>query len=114
MSASFPADSPEQSEAVLRRMNARLRQQLDHAELKIRVLEERLRRERIAKYGTRSETLSDLQLELLDLEPGVSSEEVAAESEREPIPPPVEEKPCWDMQGTSRKRYQLWLLTTTL
>jgi transposase len=94
MSASFPADSPEQSEAVLRRMNARLRQQLDHAELKIRVLEERLRRERIAKYGTRSETLSDLQLELLDLEPGVSSEEVAAESEREPIPPPVEEKPA--------------------
>lgn len=33
----------------------------------------------------RSEKLSDLQLELLDLEPGVSSDEVEAETEREPI-----------------------------
>jgi transposase len=55
------------------------------AELKIQVLEERLRQELIAKYGKRSETLSDLQLELLDLEPGVSSEEIEAESQREPI-----------------------------
>ena len=36
------------------------------AEVKIQVLEERLRLERIARYGKRSETLSDLQLELLD------------------------------------------------
>ena len=54
--------------------------------------QERLRLERIARYGKRSETLSDLQLELLDLEPGVSSEEVAAESEREPVPPATEDK----------------------
>jgi transposase len=47
---------------------------------------------RIARYGKRSETLSDLQLKLLDLEPGVSSEEVAAESEREPVPPATEDK----------------------
>lgn len=64
---------------------ARREQALALAELKIQVLEERLRLERIAKYGKRSETLSDLQLELLDLEPGVSSDEVEAESEREPI-----------------------------
>src|SRR5277367_1433497 len=83
---------PAHSQAFLLEINAQLRQQLEQAELKIRVLEERLRLERIARYGKRSETLSDLQLELLDLEPGVSSEEVAAESEREPVPPAVEEK----------------------
>lgn len=67
--------------------------ELDYARLKIRALEERLRRERIARYGKRSETLSDLQLELLDHEPGVSGEEVAAESEREPLTTPSEDKP---------------------
>ena len=60
-------------------------QALALAEVKIRVLEERLRLDRIARYGKRSETLSDLQLQLLDLEPGVSSDEVEAESEREPL-----------------------------
>lgn len=44
------------------------RGQLEYAQLKIRVLEERLRKQRIERYGKRSETLSDLQLELLDLE----------------------------------------------
>jgi transposase len=67
--------------------------ELDYARLKIRALEERLRRDRIARYGKRSETLSDLQLELLDLEPGVSSEEVAAEGEREALTTPSEDKP---------------------
>ena len=56
------------------------------AQLKVLVLEERLRQLLIAKYGKRSETLSDVQLQLLDVEPGVSSEEIEAESEREPIP----------------------------
>lgn len=58
---------------------------LQYAELKIRVLEERLRLVRIAKYGPGSEKLSDAQLELLELEPGVSTSEVQAESQREPI-----------------------------
>ena len=53
--------------------------------LKIQVLEERLRLRRIAKYGPGSEKLSNLQLELLEEEPGVSRQEVAAESEREPL-----------------------------
>lgn len=61
---------------------------LEHARVTITLLEEKLRLERIAKYGKASEKLSDLQLELLELEPGVSSEEVQAESEREPLPTP--------------------------
>jgi transposase len=60
---------------------------LQYAELKIRVLEERLRLVRIAKYGPGSEKLSDAQLELLELEPGVSSGEVQAESERPAVQP---------------------------
>ena len=58
--------------------------ELAYAQLKIQLLEERLRKMLIAKYGKASEKLSDLQLELLELEPAVSSEEVEAESQREP------------------------------
>ena len=43
------------------------------------------RRELIEKYGPGSEKLSAAQLELLELEPGVSNVEVQAESEREPV-----------------------------
>ncbi len=50
-------------------------------------MEERLRWQRIQKYGPASEKLSDAQLELLELEPGVSNLEVQAESAREPLPP---------------------------
>jgi hypothetical protein len=50
------------------------------------VLEDRLRLQRIKKYGPGSEKLSDAQLELLELEPGVSNPEVKAESQREPLP----------------------------
>jgi transposase len=63
-----------------------LKQKLQYAELKIRVLEERLRLQRIAKYGPGSEKLSDAQLQLLELEPGVSRAEVEAESQREALP----------------------------
>jgi transposase len=61
---------------------AQLKQQLQWAELKIQVLEERLRLQLIAKYGPASEKLNDAQLELLEQEPGVSHTEVEAESER--------------------------------
>ena len=66
---------------------AQLKQQLQWAELKIQVLEERLRLQLIAKYGPASEKLNDAQLELLEQEPGVSHSEVQAESERaaEPV-----------------------------
>src|ERR1700733_12794163 len=62
----------------------------------IQLLQERLRKQRIGFLGPSSETLSDLQLELLaEEEPGVTREEVEAESQREPIPaaPPRERKP---------------------
>ncbi|MCX6620962.1 MAG: IS66 family transposase, partial [Acidobacteria bacterium] len=59
-----------------------LEKQLAWAQLKIQVLEERLRLQRIAKYGPASEKLSSAQLELLELEPGVSEVEVQAEIER--------------------------------
>src|SRR5882724_10928876 len=64
---------------------ATLERELAWAHLKIQALTEELRQERILKYGPRSETLSSLQLELLDQEPGVSRKEVEAEAAREPI-----------------------------
>src|SRR3954469_8357508 len=64
----------------------RLKRELEWAHIKIRVLEERLRLQRMEKYGPKSEKLSDAQLELLEGEPGVSTAEVEAESRREPVP----------------------------
>jgi len=57
--------------------------ELAWAQLKIQVLEERLRKQRIAQYGPAAEKLSTAQLELLDLEPGVCREEVEAEAGRD-------------------------------
>lgn len=68
------------------------KQELEYSRLKIQVLEERLRLQRIQKYGPGSEKLSSLQLELLEQEPGVSREEVVAESERKAEPPVSEKK----------------------
>jgi transposase len=106
-SAALIAQLQQQLEARDKQVELQTRE-LDYARLKIRVLEERLRQERIAKYGKRSETLSDLQLELLDLEPGVSSEEVGAEREGEPLGAPAadgetrrEEKPA----NTPRRKH---------
>ena len=62
-----------------------LERELQWAQLKIQSLTEELRQERIRKYGPRSETLSNLQLELLEQEPSVTSEEVEAEAQREPV-----------------------------
>jgi transposase len=76
VSPSSPLSESEQIE--------QLKQQLQWAELKIKVLEERLRLQLIAKYGPAGEKLNDAQLELLELEPGVSNVEVQAESERQP------------------------------
>jgi transposase len=71
---------------------ADLQRQLHWAHLKIQALEEKLRLQRIKKYGPGSEKLSDAQLELLEWEPGVSSTEVQAESEREAPPAPAQKK----------------------
>jgi len=69
-----------------------LQKKLVWAELRIQLLEERLRLERIKKYGPGSEKLDDAQLQLLDLEPGVSNVEVQAESGREPLPSPAKQQ----------------------
>ena len=67
--------------------------ELQYRAMKIQLLEEKLRLQRIAKYGPGSEKLSNLQLELLEFEPGVSNTEVAAESERDALlPTPEKEK----------------------
>ena len=73
-----------------------LERELHWATLKIQVLEERLRQRRIQVLGPRSETLSDLQLELLaEEEPSATREEVEAEARREPLSskPARERKP---------------------
>jgi transposase len=75
---------------------AQLESELKWAHLKIQVLEEKLRQQRIRLLGPQSETLSNLQLELLaDEEPSATSDEVAAEAKREPIlrKPARERKP---------------------
>ena len=57
-------------------------QELSWAKLKIQSLEEKLRQERLARFGPRSENLTNLQLLLLEDEPGVTRDEVAAEAGR--------------------------------
>ena len=76
-----PSAAPNESAEV-----TELKRQLHWAHLKIQVLEERLRLQRLQKYGPGSEKLSDAQLDLLELEPGVSNLEVQAESQRGPVP----------------------------
>ena len=74
------------SDLLLR--NATLERELVWAHLKIQVLEERLRKQRIGILGPKSETLSNLQLQLLvEEEPSVTVEEVEAEAGREPMAP---------------------------
>jgi len=93
-----PDDSPEVVE---------LKRQLHWAYLQIQVLEERLRWQRIQKYGPASEKLSDAQLELLELEPGVSNLEVQAESAREPLPLGPERTPHSQRQRPHPGRQEL-------
>jgi transposase len=75
---------------------AELERQLHWAQLKIQVLEQELRQQRIMRLGPRSETLSDLQLELLaEEEPSATRDEVEAEARRERLTrtPPRERQP---------------------
>lgn len=65
---------------------------LQYARLQIQALEEKLRLLRIARYVPGSAKLTSLQLELLELEPGVSNLEVAAEGEFEALPPSSDQK----------------------
>src|SRR5664280_2870555 len=75
------------------------------SELKIQKLEEELRLERMKKYGLRSEKLSDLQLQLLDIEPAVSGDEIQGEIERDPLPESTESNNTTDRQRRSRQNH---------
>jgi transposase len=75
------------------------------SEMKIQKLEEALRLERIKKYGVRSEKLSDLQLKLLDLEPGVSSDEVQGEIECGPLPESTASNKAADSERRARQNH---------
>jgi transposase len=74
------------------RVIAEKSQALAAAEAIIQQLKEALRMERIRKYGKQSEKLSDLQLQLLDLEPAVSSDEIETEVASGPLPEAEHEK----------------------
>jgi hypothetical protein len=63
---------------------AQLKSKLQCAELRIRVLEERLRLMRIEKYGAGGERLSQAQMQLFKLEPVVS--EMIEQAENEQVP----------------------------
>jgi hypothetical protein len=70
---------------LFEKLNASLhlsQERLDRLEKENRLLRELRRRNLLEKYGASGEHLSDEQLELLELEPGVSRAEVKAESER--------------------------------
>jgi transposase len=95
--SAFPSDA-----ALIEQLKQQLastEQRLQFAELRVQVLEERLRQRRIEKYGAGSEKLSNLQLEMLEQEPGVSQAEVQAEGER-----PVIEGNAVEVAGYRRQR----------
>jgi transposase/uncharacterized coiled-coil protein SlyX len=86
------------------RVIAKKEQELFAAEAIIEQLREALRAERVARYGKRSETLSDLQLQLLDLEPAVSSDEIETEIASGPLPDASEGAQASDKPGEKQRR----------
>ena len=80
VSEAFIPSAPAELELI-----AQLKSRLQYAELRIQVLEERLRLMRIEKYGASGEKLSHVQMELFELEPVVSEVIVQAESECTPV-----------------------------
>ena len=66
-----------------------LEDRLERLQRENRLLRELRRLDLLEKYGPSAETLSDSQLELLELEPGVSRAEIEAETQREQLPLPL-------------------------
>ena len=99
MAAADPRVHIEMLEAALRTASRELHWAnltIQKKDAVIVLLQERLRKQRIGFLGPSSETLSDLQLELLiEQEPSTTREEVEAEARREPVStaPPRERKP---------------------
>ena len=95
---SFAASDAEIIEQLKQQLDATTRQldatseRLQLSELRVQLLEDKLRLQRIAKYGPGSEKLTSQQLELLELEPGVSNLEVVAEGERDALPATPDQK----------------------
>jgi transposase len=95
---SLASSDAEIIEQLKRQLDAATRQldvtseRLQLSELRVQLLEDRLRLQRMAKYGPGSEKLTNEQLELLELEPGVSNLEVAAEGEGEALPATPDQK----------------------
>ena len=71
---------PGEARSLIERLAERA-QEADRLEQENRLLREMLRLERLKKYGPKSEKLSEEQVELLELEPGVHAQEVEKESE---------------------------------
>ena len=92
--------------AALKQENEAYRRNLAISALMIERLKEQLRLERIRKYGKHSEKLSDLQLELLGHEPAVSSEEIEAEAERDPLTEESNEETNTSSSQTQKSRKQ--------
>jgi transposase len=85
---------PQVRVAVLERELQWAQLTIQKRDVQIRLLEERLRQQRIQFLGPRSETLSNLQLELLtEQEPSTTCDEVEAEAKRGPLPAKKERKP---------------------
>jgi transposase len=88
---------PAVSEAVFERLNESIRRNqelLERLQRENKLLRELRRLELLEKYGPSAETLSDEQLELLELEPGVSTIEVEAESQRTQLSLPLKSAPA--------------------
>ena len=71
---------PEETRSLIETLVQRA-QDADRLEQENRLLREMLRLERLKKYGPKSEKLSEEQIELLELEPGVRAQEVEKEAE---------------------------------
>jgi len=67
---------------------------LERLQRENKLLRKLRRLELLEKYGPSAETLSDEQLELLELEPGVSSSQVEAESQRRQLSLPLKSAPA--------------------
>jgi transposase len=86
VSAPFIPSAPADLELI-----AQLKGKLQYAELRIRVLEERLRLMRIEKYGAGGEKLCHTQMELFELAPVISEMTQQAESEHAPVRRPTKQ-----------------------
>jgi transposase len=71
---------PTEARALIETLAARA-EEADRLEQEVRLLREMLRLERLKRYGSKSEKLSEEQIELLELEPGVHAQEVEKETE---------------------------------